>query len=71
MTTSLSRKFDEPSARKHGGWISEIEQLSSENANIEVCKLGCVVRMVVDSILPHAKSGPNDRPKDAPPFIYY
>ena len=37
MTTSLSRKFDEPSARKHGGWVSEIEQLSSENANIEVC----------------------------------
>jgi len=35
MTTSLSRKFDEPGARKHGGWISEIEQLSSENANIE------------------------------------
>ena len=36
MTTSLSRKFDESSARKNGGWHSEIEQLSSENANIEV-----------------------------------
>ena len=23
-------------------------------------KLGCVVRMVIDSILPHAESGPND-----------
>ena len=33
-----------------------------------LCKLGCVVRMVVDSILPHAESGPNDQRKDAPPF---
>ena len=32
-------------------------------------KLGCVVRMVIDSILPHAESGPNDHRKDAPPFI--
>ena len=32
-------------------------------------KLRCVVRMVVDSILPHAENGPNDHPKDAPPFI--
>ena len=32
-------------------------------------KLGCVVRMVVDSILPHADSEPNDHRKDAPPFI--
>ena len=35
-------------------------------------KLGCVVRMVVDSILPHAKSGSNDHGhdhrRDAPPF---
>ena len=29
-------------------------------------KLGCVVRMVVYSVLPHAKSGPNDHRKDAP-----
>ena len=32
-------------------------------------KLGCVVRMVVDSILPHEDSEPNDHRKDAPPFI--
>ena len=32
-------------------------------------KLGCVVRMVVDSILLHAESGPNDHRKDAPLFI--
>ena len=32
-------------------------------------KLGCVVRMVVDSILPHAESGQNDHRKDAPPFM--
>ena len=31
------------------------------------CKLGCVLRMVVDPILPHAKSGPNYHRKDAPP----
>ena len=30
-------------------------------------KLECVVRMIVDSILPHAESGPNDHRKDAPP----
>jgi len=33
-------------------------------------KLGCVVRMVVDSILPHAEIGPNDHRKDAPSFIF-
>ena len=32
------------------------------------CKVGCVVRMVVDSILLHAECGPNDHRKDAPPF---
>ena len=31
-------------------------------------KLGRVVRMVVGSILPNAKFGPNDHRKDAPPF---
>ena len=29
-------------------------------------KLGCVVGMVVDTILPHAESGQNDHRKDAP-----
>ena len=32
-------------------------------------KLGCVVRMVVDSILLHTESRPNDHLKDAPPLI--
>jgi len=32
-------------------------------------KLGCVVRMVVDSLLPHAECGPNNHRKDAPLFI--
>ena len=31
-------------------------------------KLGCVVSMVVDSILPHAECGPNDHRKDALQF---
>jgi len=29
-------------------------------------KLGCMVRIVVDSILPHAECGPNDHRKNAP-----
>ena len=33
--------------------------------------LGCVVRMVVDSVLPHAESGSNDHRKDGPPFNRY
>ena len=33
-------------------------------------KLGCVVRMVVDSILFHVESGRNDHQKDAPHFIH-
>ena len=38
-------------------------------SHINSHKLGCVVRMVVDSILHHAESGPNDHRKNAPPFI--
>ena len=34
-------------------------------------KLGCVVRMVIDSILLHAESRPNDHRKDAPLFTYW
>ena len=30
-----------------------------------ISKRGCVVRIVVDSILPHAECGPNDRRKGA------
>ena len=33
-----------------------------------IYKLGCVVRMVVDSILPHAESGPNDHRKRIPVY---
>ena len=33
-------------------------------------KLGCVVRMVVDSLLSHPENGPNDHRKDAPQFIW-
>ena len=33
-------------------------------------KLGCVVRMVIDSILPHAEFGPNDHRKETLPFIF-
>ena len=33
-----------------------------------ICKVGCVVVMVVVSILPHAEFGPNDHRQDAPHF---
>ena len=33
-----------------------------------ICKVGCVVVMVVVSILPHAEFGPNDHRQDAPPL---
>ena len=33
--------------------------------------MGCVVRIVVDSMLPHTEYGPNDHRKDAPPFISF
>ena len=35
---------------------------------LQSIKLGCVVKMVVDSILPHTENGSNDHRKDAPPF---
>ena len=38
----------------------------SVTAGLMNSKLGCVVRMVVDSILPHVESGPNDHRQDAP-----
>ena len=33
-------------------------------------KLECVVRMAVDSILPHAGFGRNDLRKEAPPYFF-
>ena len=38
---------------------------------IQYCKLGCVVRMDVDTLLLHTVSGPNDHRKDAPPFTVW
>ena len=52
----------------------QMKLLTQEKPSISVrslvidTKLGCVVRMVVDSMLPHAEGGPNDHRKDAPPF---
>ena len=39
-----------------------------QNWTVQKGKLGRVVRMVVDSMLPHAEGGPNDYRKEAPPF---
>ena len=53
--------------RLRSGYLIRVNEISAFDQKIK-CKLGCVVRMVVDSILPHAESGPNDNWKDAPPF---
>ena len=42
-------------------FLPEIKTISST--------LGCVVRMVADSILPQVECGPNDHRKDAPRFF--
>ena len=46
-----------------------LKKLNDAQDRDQYNKLGCVVRMVVDSVLPHADCGPNDNRKDAPPFI--
>ena len=55
--------------------VERVVRVSTRNRFISFSfhqtKLGCVVRMVVDSILPHAKSGPNDHRQDASPFRAY
>ena len=35
-----------------------------------ICKVGCVIPMIVVSILPHAEYGSNDYQEDAPHFIF-
>ena len=49
-------------ASAHSGWFRILQCVCNR-------KRGCVVRMVVDSILPHAEFGPNDHRKDAPLFM--
>ena len=46
------------------------EQRFKDDSGLHHNKLGCVVRMVVDSILPHAESGPNDYREDAPRLFF-
>ena len=48
--------------------MEEYKHVADSNFKVSA-KLGCVVRMVVDSILPHTECGPNDHRKDAPRFI--
>ena len=48
---------------------NEVDPPQTEDIGTVYCflnKLGCVVRMVVDSILIHAESGPNDHRKEHP-----
>ena len=44
-------------------------KITPDHSSFLYVKLGCVVRMVVESILPHAECGLNDHRKDAPPFM--
>ena len=50
-----------PVERQRRFWVSKTRLLLH-------CGLECVVKMVVDSILPHVESEPNDHRKDAPSF---
>ena len=47
---------------------TQIRRKMADNSTQSTTKLGCVVRMVVESIVPHAECGPNDQRKDAPRF---
>ena len=55
--------------------VQRIDQMSKSRdmlwAGFDYDKLGCMVRMVVDSILPHAECGPNDHRKEAPPLSWW
>ena len=54
---------------KLGGLLTAIKGGHTIECNsFRHIKLGCVVKMVVDSMLLHAESGPNDHRKDALPF---
>ena len=50
-----------PVERQRRFWVSKTRLLLH-------CELVCVVKMVVDSILPHVESEPNDHQKEAPSF---
>ena len=54
--------------------VQRIDQMSKSRdtlcAGFGYDKMGCMVRMVVDSILPHAECGLNDHRKEAPPLSW-
>ena len=55
-------------------WVVIKSVITNDYAGIHYktrSKLGCVVRMVVGSILSHADFGLNDHRKDAPLFTSY
>ena len=62
------KKKDEKTKKRKLVLIDTGSSFSRTNPSALYRKLGCVVRMVVDSILLHAESGPNDHRKDAPLF---
>ena len=47
------------------------ERPTSELGDTVPGKLGCVVKMVADSIVPNAEFGRNDHPEDALSFILW
>ena len=58
------------SRNKDGGmeWTDGSVVVSNLSACLTIFKLECVIRMVVDYMLPHAECEPNNHRKDAPPF---
>ena len=58
---SLNDYFNSPTLWSHRNSLSGVESFG--------IKLGCVVRMVVDSILLRAEFRPNDHRKDAPRLL--
>ena len=72
MVNTKEKTDDKENFESAEMWI-EVDGTVKERVKIRlfysIAKLGCVVRMVVGSLLPHAESGPNDHRKDAPQFI--
>ena len=46
-------------------WLIKRNDCKINTTLLLTCKLGCVVRMVIDSILSHTESGPNDHRLDS------
>jgi len=66
--SAVSVRVPDFMAKKRSRGQPKSASLKTETRSPSHTKLGCVVRMVVCSILPHTECGQNDHRKDAPPF---